>query len=69
MIGVIITTRDINGTKLQHFMEWDQVCSYIQERGFTDEDEILMIDVEGTCVYSGLMGAPITWDDVTGFFA
>jgi hypothetical protein len=35
----------------------------------TDDDEILLILWAGTCIYSQLGSSPITWEDVSGFFA
>ena len=69
MEEVIIITRDINGKRDSHYLRWDEVCSYIQEN-ITDEDEILLVIVEGTCVYSGLWTVDLlTIDDLLGFFA
>lgn len=67
---VIIITRDINGKRLEHYLHWDRVCSYVQESNFTEEDEILLVIVEGTCIYSGLWTVDnLSWDELTGFFA
>lgn len=68
MEEVIIVTRDINGKRTDHYLHWDGVCSYIQEN-FTDEDEILMVVVEDSCIYSSLFNDPITREDLIGFFA
>lgn len=69
MQEVIIHTRDLNGQHMVHYLTWDFVCSYIESQKFTDEDQILMIVVEDSCIYSAIFDKPITWDDVTGFFA
>ena len=69
MEEVIIHTRDVNGLHEVHLLTWDEVCSYVTSSKLTDEDEILMIVVEDSCIYSAIFGKPITWDDVTGFFA
>lgn len=68
MEEVLIITRDINGKRESHFLRWDKVCEYIQEN-FTDEDEILLVIVEGSCVYSYLASDSITRGDLLGFFA
>lgn len=68
MEEVLIITRDINGKRESHFLRWDKVCKYVQEN-FTDEVEILLVIVEGTCVYSYLANDSITRGDLLGFFA
>ena len=68
MEEVIIVTRDINGLRTNHCLHWDSVCTYIQEN-FTDEDEIMLVIVEGACVYSYLSSNEITIGDLLGFFA
>ena len=74
MEEVTIITRDVNGkrTKLEYL--WDSICSFINGHGgieanIHDDDEILLILVDGICIYSGLTDNPITWEDVSGFFA
>jgi hypothetical protein len=65
---VIIVTRDINGKRLEHYLHWDRVCSYVQDT-FTEEDECLLVIVEGTCIYSGLWTVDqMNWSDIIGFF-
>ena len=71
---VTIITRDINGKRIKHEYLWDSVCNFVRGHGgieanIHDDDEILLILVDGICIYSGLTGDPIDWDDVTGFFA
>ena len=69
MEEVVIVTRDVNGKRTDHFLRWDNVCSYV-ESTFTDEDEILLVIVEGSCIYSELGSVDsLTVDDLTGFFA
>lgn len=65
---VIITTRDINGKRKNHYVYWNGVCKYVQEN-LTDEDEILLVIVEDTCIYSELASDAITIADLIGFFA
>lgn len=69
MEEVVIVTRDENGKRTDHFLRWDKVCSYVQ-KNFTDEDEILLVIVEGTCIYSSLWTIDIMdLEDLIGFFA
>ena len=67
MEDVMILTRDINGKKTSHNIAWDKVAKYVYDM-FDDEDEILLVTVEGTCIYSALESNPITKDDLIGFF-
>lgn len=74
MEEVTIITRDVNGKRIKLEYSWGSVCHFINGHGgieanIRDDDEILLILVDGICIYSGLTGDPITWDDVTGFFA
>lgn len=59
MQEVWIVTRDINGKRTDHYLHWDSACSYVQGN-FTDEDEILLVIVEGSCIYSSLSSDSIT---------
>lgn len=68
MEEVVIVTRDINGKRTDHFLRWDKVTSYIQDN-FTDEDEILLVIVEGSCIYSYLSSDSINRYTLLGFFA
>lgn len=68
MEDVVIITRDINGERTNHYMLWDQAYTYIEEH-LTDEDEILLVMVEDSCIYSGLLNDPISREELTGFFA
>lgn len=68
MEDVLIVTRDCNGKRTNHCLHWDSVCEYVDET-FTEEDEILLVIVEGTCIYSALSNEEIVVDDLTGFFA
>ena len=69
MEEVVIVTRDTNGKRTDHFLHWDKVCTYVEDT-FTEEDEILLVIVEGTCIYSGFGAVdPVCLDDLTGFFA
>ena len=67
MLKVKIITRDENGLKSEHHMKWDEVCKYKEDGGFMDE-EILLVFVDGVCIYSGLSSPAITLDDLSGFF-
>ena len=66
MVEILI--RDINGRKITIPLDWDDVCASINEYASEDE-EILLITCNGTCIYSQLGNDPITWEDVSGFFA
>lgn len=63
-----IHTRDINGNRSYHYLDVDTAYDYIREQ-LTDEDEILLVLREGTCIYSSLMAPPITKEELMGFFA
>lgn len=67
---VDIHTRDVNGQRVVHTIpDMSLVCNFVEDLENRDEVEILMIFVSGTCIYSQLGNDPITWDDITGFFA
>lgn len=68
MEEVVIITRDINGKRLDHYLRWDNVSSYVEDH-ITDEDEILLVAVEDSCIYSSLFNNPITKHELIGFFA
>ncbi len=70
MEEVLIVTRDENGKRTNHYMLWDRVCSYVDDNDFGEEDEILLVIVEETCIYSALgTSFSLCWDEITGFFA
>lgn len=73
MEKVVIIVRDINGKRITHTFDWDQYHIYFIGAGVFGnvhhEDEILLVTINDTCVYSALTSPAITWDDVTGFFA
>ena len=67
---VDIHTRDVNGRRTIHTIpDISLVCNFIDELEGKDELKILMVFVYDTCIYSQLGNDPITWDDITGFFA
>lgn len=68
MEDVLIVTRDCNGKRTDHHLLWDQVYVYVDDH-LTDEDEILMVMVEDSCIYSSLASDPITREELIGFFA
>jgi hypothetical protein len=68
MNSVKIITRDINGYTRVHLMDWCKVSSFIDAGEITDEDEILLVFVNESCIYSALNSNPITLEDLTGFF-
>jgi hypothetical protein len=69
MQEVWIVTRDINGKRTDHYLHWDSVYPYIYQKNITDDDEILLVIVEGTCIYSSLSSDSITRWALLGFFA
>lgn len=70
MEEVVIITRDTNGKRTNHYLRWDNVCSYIQNNDFIEDEEILLITVDGTCIYSAMWTVDIMdWGSVMGFFA
>lgn len=70
-MNVQFLTRDINGNPIARTLRWCQVCDFIakHKEELDDIEEILLIRAEATCIYSQLANVPITWDDVSGFFA
>ena len=69
MEEVVIVTRDVNGKRTDHFLRWDKVYSYVPDN-ISDEDEILLVIVEGSCIYSGLWTVNLlTKEELIGFFA
>lgn len=68
---VVIITRDVNGERYERRMTWDKVCVFASNnKEDLEDEEILLIVVEDTCIYSSLMTDKVlTWDDITGFFA
>lgn len=69
MEEVVIVTRDINGKRTCHSLQWDAVCSYIDENESLQDEEVLMVVAGGYCVFSGLQHGEIDWEDLVGFFA
>lgn len=69
---VKIFMRDANGRRYTMMMPWEDVnVELVEQRTageISDEDEILLVLVGGTCIYSALTNDPITLDDLTGFF-
>lgn len=63
-----ILTRDANGTRSYHYVDDSSAYNYICEQ-LTDEDEILMVLKDNTCIYSSLIAPPITKEELMGFFA
>ena len=68
MEEVLIVCRDINGRRTNHFLRWDSAYDYIQS-DITDEDEILLVIVEGACIYSSLSEDSISKFALLGLFA
>lgn len=65
-----IAVRDINGKRsIYRFENRSDLLQFLNTHIPTDDDEILLIIWSGTCVYSQLGNNPITWEDVSGFFA
>ena len=64
-----ILVRDINGKRTSYTFNNRSDLLLSISNIFSDEDEILLILWKGTCIYSQLGSNPITWEDVSGFFA
>lgn len=67
---VEIHTRDINGTSSVMTLRWGDIYNHINTHiNDLEEEEILLVVYEGTCIYSQLGNEPIDWEDILGFFA
>lgn len=65
---ITIITRDVNGHRDQHsFSNIYQLLAADLEKTI-GEDEILAVFWDDSCVYSQLMGEPITLNEIRGFF-
>lgn len=64
-----IITRDINGKKMLYsFKGQDDLLENIN--AISDEDEVLIVNLDKSTLYSALSSeSGITIDDITGFFA
>ena len=61
--------RGSNGNQCVFEVYWEDVCHYVTKNMDDLEDyEILLVTVDGTCIYSALSNPPIIWDDITGYF-
>lgn len=72
MTNVDIITRDINGLKTQnHFIDWYEAYKFaLDQLDKNSSDEILLIFINGSCVYSFFSTIePVNWEDIVGFFA
>ena len=68
MVEILI--RDINGNPSVISLKWSEICEFINNcTPMLSDEEILLITCNGTCIYSQLGNDPITWEDVSGFFA
>ena len=67
---IYIWTRDINGKRTKLFyIGNDSVLQAINEGRIAEEDEVLIVSVDGMCVYSALgEEQSLTLDELTGFF-
>ena len=66
---VEIYVRDINGKRDFYRLDWQYSSDFIDLSKTSEDEEILLILFNGTCIYSQLTSGPITWEDVVGFFA
>ena len=70
MDEVVIITRDVNGTRNEHYLRWDNVCDYVNSNEYLKDEEILIVSVNNMCIYSAMWTVDIlNWDDLVGFFA
>jgi hypothetical protein len=73
-IFITIVVRDDDGRRFEIQGYREEVYKKAVERNDileSENDEILLVIAGGTCIYSwlGLRQYPLTWDEVTGFFA
>lgn len=67
---VKIYTRNINGVTRIRAVCWGDIYAYVKSKNLNlEEEEILMVTVNDSCIYSQLGSAPITWNELIGFFA
>ena len=68
---VTIIERDIHGRRLTHSTNWHGAYIIAKQRVLEDSNsEILLVIVEGTCIFSGLWTVnQLTWSELQGFFA
>lgn len=67
---ISITVRDINGKRDTVYRRFQSEIIDAIKEDISDDDEILLVMQDGTCIYSALgSDHPITKDDLTGFFA
>ena len=68
---VTIIERDIHGRRLTHNTNWHGAYIIAKNRLLEESDsEILLILVDGACIYSAMWAVDIMdWESVTGFFA
>lgn len=64
---VEIYYRDINGNA--GYMEFNYLAgNRYNFETMNEDDEILFVLLNGTCVYSALMAEPITWEELGDYF-
>ena len=70
-MGVIeIFLRDINGKKERLFFRNDSDFNAFNWEDYDDENyEILLVFLDGCCIYSGLTHEGIYFEELIGFFA
>lgn len=67
---VKIIIRDVNGKQTTITSSWNNVCAGILDnRKKLDAQEILLVMVDNTCIYSRLANYPIGWEELIRFFA
>lgn len=77
MKEIKIVVRDCHGRRNTYeFTEkdgdvWSKAYSFcLRQNACSDEDEPLLVFIDGACVYSALLSTDgITWEDLIGFFA
>lgn len=70
MEDVVIITRDLSGDRCSHHIKWSDAYNYIREKELEElAEEILMITVDGMCVYSSLYSTVLEWETVLNFFS
>ena len=70
LTDVIVVTKNRDGVCEEHNLTWDRVRNYarLQIELGGDMDKVVLVVVEGTCIFSSLYGTEITWRHLVAFF-
>ena len=65
---VEIYYRDIDGSA--GYIEFDYLAgNRYYFKTMSEDEEIILVLFNGTCIYSALTAEPITWEELGGYFA